>query len=136
MKLDIKIGILCIVFMGSVSSVVIAYLISNEMHSFDWIALVDQIKKDPVVLESCSRELSNFNSNAAELLLKHSNLASISDAKLAINFELNQGIRYISVGLEGLKGIHLDLSSNDHPIDPSFGQQTHENVQHKYFFRK
>ena len=136
MKWDSKLLIVYMVFLMSVLSVELVCVISNEMHSFHWVAIVDQIKKDPVVLESCSRELSNVNSNAAELLLKHSNLASLSDAKLAINFELNQGIRYISVGLEGLKGIHLDLSSNDHPIDPSFGQQTHENVQHKYFFRK
>ena len=97
---------------------------------------MDQIKKDPVILEACRKELSVFNCRASELLLKHSKLDRLCDSDLAINFQLHRGTHYISGGLEGLKGIHLELVIQGYTADPSFGQQIHENVQHKYFFRK
>jgi hypothetical protein len=73
------------------------------------MALATQIKNDPIMLDLCSCELSTFNHTAAELLFKHSNINSITDAELIVNFKLNQGIVYLDVGLVGIDGIHLCL---------------------------
>ena len=78
----------------------------------DWMALVLQIQSDPETLLLCSKELSNFNSNAAILLFEHSNIDCIQNAELVINFKLNSGISYLNSGLKGIKGIHLCLSSS------------------------
>ena len=103
------------VIIMSVVSVEIAYAIFNETSSVDWVAFVDQIKKDPVVLESCSRELPNFKINAAKLLLRYSNVASLSDAKLVVNYEMINGRCHISASLAGREGFRINLSSNGRP---------------------